>query len=150
MRYCHLIATTRRRKNIIKSLKKGNGSVIAEINEIEEMATKIYLELYTSQGVSNMQKVLGFVPDKVAVAMNTSLNVAYREEVKNALFQLFPSKVLGHGRSPAHFLCNDEVVKEVLHIVEGVDSAEYINNTYLVLIPKVKSPTSLPHFCTLA
>lgn len=86
-------------KNIIKSLKNGNGDVIAEINELEEMTTQFYSELYTSHGVSNMQKVLDFVPVKVTVAMNTSLNAAYREEVKNALFQMFPSKF----RDPVDF-----------------------------------------------
>ena len=70
------------------------------------------------------------------------------EEVKVALFQMFPTKALGPDGFPAHFqrhwdVCGGEVTKAVLNIVEGRESAESINDTTLVLIPKVKTPTLL-------
>ena len=40
-------------------------------------------------------------------------------------------------------MCGDEVTQVVLKIVEGKESAECINETILVLIPKVKNPTML-------
>lgn len=64
----------RRKKNLIKSLMRGNGDVVTEINELEEMATQFYLQLYTSEGVSNMQEVLDLVPTRVTPAMNTTLH----------------------------------------------------------------------------
>lgn len=47
-------------------------------------------------------------------------------------------------------VCGEEVIKVAPRIVEGVENAECINNTYLVLIPKVKSPTSLTKFCPIS
>uniref|UniRef100_A0A8R7QS42 Reverse transcriptase n=1 Tax=Triticum urartu TaxID=4572 RepID=A0A8R7QS42_TRIUA len=39
-----------------------------------------------------------------------------------------------------------DVTKVVLKIVDGTESAECINETILVLIPKVKNPTLLSQF----
>uniref|UniRef100_A0A453APP9 Reverse transcriptase domain-containing protein n=1 Tax=Aegilops tauschii subsp. strangulata TaxID=200361 RepID=A0A453APP9_AEGTS len=43
-------------------------------------------------------------------------------------------------------ICGDDVTKVVLKIVEGIESAACINETVLVLIPKVKNPTLLSQF----
>uniref|UniRef100_A0A453A7I6 Reverse transcriptase domain-containing protein n=1 Tax=Aegilops tauschii subsp. strangulata TaxID=200361 RepID=A0A453A7I6_AEGTS len=43
-------------------------------------------------------------------------------------------------------VCGDDVTKAVLEIVEGKESAKSINETVLVLIPKVKNPTLLSQF----
>ena len=57
---------------------------------------------------------------------------------------MFPIKALGPDGYPAHFFqhhwetCGDDVTRVVLKIVEGTESAECINSTILVLIPKVK------------
>jgi hypothetical protein len=73
-------------------------------------------------------------------------------EVKNALFQMFPTKTPGLDGFPAHFfqrhwdVCGEDVTRAVLSIVRGNESAESTNDTILVLIPKVKSPTLLSQF----
>uniref|UniRef100_A0A8R7QWR5 Reverse transcriptase domain-containing protein n=1 Tax=Triticum urartu TaxID=4572 RepID=A0A8R7QWR5_TRIUA len=65
---------------------------------------------------------------------------------------MFPIKAPGPDGYPAHFFqhhwdtCGDDVTKAVLRIVEGTESAESINDTILVLIPKVKNPTLLTQF----
>ena len=63
-----------------------------------------------------------------------------------------PTKAPGPDGFPAHFfqkhwgVCGEEVTKAVLAIVDGNESAEGINQTYLVLIPKVKNPSLLSQF----
>ncbi|XP_020153203.1 uncharacterized protein [Aegilops tauschii subsp. strangulata] len=93
-----------------------------------------------------MEQVLATVPRKVTPDMNLALNAPYsQEEVKNALFQMFPTKAPGPDGFPAHFfqrhweICKDEVTNVVLKIVEGNESAESINETVLVLTPKIAS-----------
>src|SRR3954471_3860358 len=74
------------------------------------------------------------------------------KEVKTALFQMFPTKAPGPDGFPAHFyqrhwdVCGDEVTNIVLRIVKGEESAASLNETILVLIPKVQSPTLLSQF----
>jgi hypothetical protein len=43
-------------------------------------------------------------------------------------------------------VCGNEVTQAVLSIVQGNETAESINDTCLVLIPKVKNPTVLSQF----
>uniref|UniRef100_A0A8R7TMB4 Reverse transcriptase domain-containing protein n=1 Tax=Triticum urartu TaxID=4572 RepID=A0A8R7TMB4_TRIUA len=43
-------------------------------------------------------------------------------------------------------ICGDEVTNVVLKTVEGTETAASINETVLVLIPKVKNPTLLSQF----
>ena len=74
------------------------------------------------------------------------------EEVKSALFQMFPTMSPGPDGFPSHFhqrhwdVCGEEITKAVLRIVKAEESAECINDTFLVLIPKVISPSLLSQF----
>lgn len=90
---------------------------------------------------------------KVTLAMNEVLTKPYsEEEVKRALFQMFPTKALGPDGFPAHFfqkqwhLCGEEITKIVIQILKGENSREEINRMFIVLIPKVLNPTSLSHY----
>ncbi|XP_073363635.1 uncharacterized protein [Aegilops tauschii subsp. strangulata] len=100
-------------------------------------------DLYMSEGLHDMERVLETVPTKVTQAMNEILSAPYtQKEVKPTLFQMYPIKAPGSDGYPAHFFqhhwdtCGDDVTKAVLRIVDGTESAECINDTILVLIPK--------------
>jgi hypothetical protein len=121
--------------------------------EMRTMTADIYKNLFTSEGVQDMHKVLDHVSRKVTQAMNHSLTRPYsNDEVKIVLFQMFPTKAPGPDGFLAHFfqrhwdICGKDVSRAVLDIVEGKESAETINETILVLIPKVKNPTLLLQF----
>jgi len=85
--------------------------------------------------------------------MNEGLLAPFeKEEVKIALFQMFPTKAPGPDGMPAHFfqrhweLCGDEVTAVVLRVLRGEDDPSIFNNTSIVLIPKVDSPEELGQF----
>lgn len=151
--FFHLRASRRRRKNQIKSLQLPDGRVSENKDELEEATTQFYENLYRTEGVQNMASVIDTVPRRVTDDMNSMLNAEYtQEEIKQALFQMFPLKAPGLDGFPAHFfqrhwdVCGAEVTKAVLRIVDGTESAECINDTLLVLIPKVKNPILLSQF----
>ena len=151
--FFHIRASRRRRRNRIARLKKPDGQVTENVQEMRDLATSFYRELYTSEGTSNMDAVLNTVPTKVTAAMNSSLLAAFSEkEVKEALFQMFPTKSPGPDGFPAHFfqrhwdLCGTEVTSIVLRILRGEDEATSINDTFIVLIPKVADPEELGQF----
>ncbi|XP_073353989.1 uncharacterized protein [Aegilops tauschii subsp. strangulata] len=142
--FFHLRASRRRRKNKIKALMRPDGSLTEDNQEMEGLVNAFYMNLYSSEGVQNMERVIDAVPRRVSEEMNVKLNAAYtQEEVKVALFQMFPVKSPGPDGFPAHFfqrhwgVCGEEVTNMVLRIVEGTESTESINETILVLIPKV-------------
>ncbi|XP_073357859.1 uncharacterized protein [Aegilops tauschii subsp. strangulata] len=75
--FFHLRASRRRRKNQIKMLQRPDGQMTENLTEMEALATSFYEDLYTSEGVSNMNEVLDTVPCKVTQAMNDILNAPY-------------------------------------------------------------------------
>jgi len=149
-KFFHLRASQRRRKNRIVKLKKADGQCTENEAEMGAMASEFYKTLYSSEGTTDMDQVLNTVPVKVTPAMNEGLVAPFgKEEVKVALFQMFPTKAPGQDGMPAHFfqhywdLCGDEVTEVVLRILRGEDDPSVINSTCIVLIPKVESPEEL-------
>jgi len=149
----HMRASMRRKKNMIKALENALGVNISDPAELRTLVTDFYKSLYTSAGVSNVDQVLQHVPTKVTQSMNEALVSPYtREEVKIALFHMAPTKAPGPDGFPAQFyqrhwdICGEEVTRAVLRIIRGEESAACVNDTVLVLIPKVMNPTLLSQF----
>jgi hypothetical protein len=65
---------------------------------------------------------------------------------------MFPTKAPGLDGFPAHFfqrhwdLCGSEVTSVVMRVLRGEDDPSLINNTFIVLIPKVASLEELGQF----
>ena len=88
-----------------------------------------------------------------APEMNRTLLDPYKEgEVKDALFQMFLTKAPGPDGFPAHFfqrhweLCGKEVTTIVLKLLNGKEEPTGVNETLIVLIPKVASPEEIGQF----
>jgi hypothetical protein len=118
------------------------------------MAHDFYEELYRSEATIGIEEVLSHVPRKVTGDMNASLNAEYTsEEVKTTLFQMFPTnKAPGPDGFPTHFFqkhwnpCDKELTEIVIRLLNGEDSLEGIDSTFIVIIPKVQNLTSLSQF----
>jgi hypothetical protein len=117
------------------------------------MAKSFYQNLYSSEGVTEMDEVLRCVPTRVDADMNSKLDAPFTaKEVKSALFEMYPTKAPGPDGFPAHFfqrnweVCGEEVTAAVLRVLKGQDSPGCINKTFIVLIPKVASPKELGQF----
>jgi hypothetical protein len=152
-RFFHLRASQRKKKNKITKLKKEDGSVTEDASKMGSVTTRFYKNLYRSEGTSDMEAVLNTVLVKVTPEMNVGLLRPFEEkEVKEALFQMFPTKALGPDGFLAHFfqrnweLCGIEVTSVVLRVLRGEDDPAQINKKFVVLIPKVASPEELGQF----
>lgn len=151
--FFHLRASQRKKRNKITRLKRVDGQFTENEQEMGELTVSFYKALYCSEGTENMETVLNTVPRKVTETMNQLLLAPFSElEVKEALFQMFPTKAPGPDGFPAHFfqhnwdLCGAEVTAIVLCILRGEDDPAVINNTCIVLIPKVARPEELGQF----
>ena len=149
-KFFHKKASARKAKNHIMELQRADGSMTSDQEEMAAMATSFYENLYASQNTIGLEEVISHIPVKVNGQMITMLNAPYtKEEVKSALFQMFPTKAPGPDGFPAHFfqrhwdLCGEEVTDMVLRVLSGDDSPEEINKTFIVLIPKIASPKKL-------
>lgn len=71
---------------------------------MENLATVFYKDLFSDEGTSGMEDVNDKVPTKVTTMMNDQLHVPYsNDQVKKAIFQMFPTKASGPDGYPAHF-----------------------------------------------
>ena len=100
------------------------------------MTNEFYENLYKSEGCIGIEEVLSHIPVRVDGNMNARLNAQYtKDEVKEALFQMFPTKAPGPDSLPAHFfqrhweLCGDEETGVIIRLLNGEDSLEDINRT---------------------
>ena len=86
-KFFHLRANQRKKRNKIRKLKKEDGSFTEVEEEMANLSTTFYRDLYTSEGTEDMDQLLDSVPVKVTGAMNDDLLKPFSpDEVKSALF----------------------------------------------------------------
>ena len=85
-RFFHLRASQRRRKNHITKLRKPDGQLTDNEDEMDALASAFYKELYTSEGADDMERVLSTVPPKVTTAMNEQLMTPFEKEEAKLCF----------------------------------------------------------------
>jgi hypothetical protein len=152
-RFFHLRASQRKRRNKISQLRKSDGEITDDPIAMASATNEFYRDLYRSEGTEEMEVVLDSVPVRVTREMNEGLvSTITNQEVRDALFQMFPTKAPGPDGLPAHFfqrhwsLCGEEITNIVLRVLRGEDDPAAFNKTYIVLIPKVANPEELGQF----
>jgi hypothetical protein len=125
--------------------------------ELEELAMNFYEHLFTAQENTYPEEVVQFVPSKVTPVMNGMLDAPFTAtEIEKALFMMHPHKAPGPDGFTAGFfqrhwgLIGPDVCAAVLTFLNGGDMPTIVNNTVLVLIPKVKTPQDLSQFRPIA
>jgi hypothetical protein len=102
--FFHLRASQIKKINRITRLTRPNGGVTQDDQEMADLTSTFYEDLYISEGVTNMGEVINVIPVKVTEQMNMDLLKPFEEhEFKTALFQMFPTKAPGPDGFPTHF-----------------------------------------------
>lgn len=150
-------AKARARSNRIQALKNSEGVLVYEQEQLEELANNFYQDLFSAQAGLETELVCQHVPRKVTDPMCEILEQAFLpEDVEKALFQMGPSKAPGPDGFAAGFfqrhwaLVKDSVTSAVLGFLNGGDMSNVVNQTVLVLIPKVANPQELTQFRPIA
>ncbi|XP_073357949.1 uncharacterized protein [Aegilops tauschii subsp. strangulata] len=95
-KYYQAQAAQRKRMNRISNLQRADGTMCATEEEDKTEIQSFYQALFTTQGFHEMDELLQYVPERVSMEMNTSLDKPFEaDEVKTTLFQMSPSKAPG-------------------------------------------------------
>uniref|UniRef100_A0A8I6XHE9 Reverse transcriptase domain-containing protein n=1 Tax=Hordeum vulgare subsp. vulgare TaxID=112509 RepID=A0A8I6XHE9_HORVV len=149
-RYFMAVASARRKKNRIKGLVKEDGTVVKEGNDLTNYVCSYFQGLFTSSMSGRLADLLDTVPARVTNDMNNIMSADFTcEEVKAALDHIGDLKAPGPDGMPSVVykrnwpLMGDQVVEEVLAVLNGGEIPAGWNDTVIVLIPKVKSPSRI-------
>jgi hypothetical protein len=142
-----------KRMNTITTLERQDGSVCENPEDVHGEIQGFYTNLYTSQGIPVMDELLALVPERLDNSARVNIDKDYtEEEIKMALFQMHPSKAPGVDGFTAGFfqrhwdLIREDLVRAVLGVLNGGEWLPHINETTIVLIPKVRHPQSIKQF----
>ncbi|KAL0011169.1 hypothetical protein SO802_006277 [Lithocarpus litseifolius] len=152
-KFFHSKATQRRKKNHISGIQNAHGQWVEELEEVVEVASDYFDNLFRPGVADQMEECLNAVPNKVIDNMQEVLLGEFTaEEVKEALFQMGPTKAPGPDGMNALFyqkfwhIVGDDVVSAILDFLNNGNMLPEINHTNIVLIPKVKNPQKMSEF----
>jgi hypothetical protein len=152
-RYFHRKATWRRKKNKIARLRKPDGTWTEDANEMGDLATSFFKQLYTRQDEVDPTELLNLFTQRVDDDMNATLCAPFSEkEISDALFQIGPLKAPGPDGFPARFLqhnwdlLKEDITKAVQAFFSSGVLPDEVNETAIVLIPKKNNPEELKDF----
>ncbi|KAL9682775.1 hypothetical protein QQ045_014583 [Rhodiola kirilowii] len=146
--YFHAKASQRRKRNRIDGLENDRGELCESEESIISIVTNYFNNIFESQGITqgrNWEREFENIPKVISVEMNQILTAPFSEsKVKRALFQIHPTKALGvDGFTALFFQSNwdvvgNDVVKVVLDCLNNDSLDAKLNETMIVLVPKVK------------
>ena len=156
-KYFQQKATWRRKKNTITRLKDGNGQWVEDKEGIQQMTTRFFKDLYTKDDKVAPQELIDMMQARVNEDMNNMLTKDFTEkEISDALFQIGPLKAPGPDGFPARFyqrnwdILKEDVVGAVKNFFADGIMPEGINDTTIVLIPKVENPEKITQYSPIS
>lgn len=117
------------------------------------MVRTFHSDLFRSEPHLEADQILQAIPVKIDQSTNEALcKPYYNEEIKEALFQMGPTKSPGPDGFPALFyqkhwtLLQEDICHAVRRFLEGEDIPEGLCDTIIILIPKIAKPEHLTNF----
>ena len=152
-KYFHRKALWRARKNHIKKLKREDGSWSTDQKEMQGMATSYFEHLFMRDDHTDPQEIVDLIEPVVTAQTNSDLCKEYSDEkIGNALFQIGPLKAPRPDGLPGCFfqrnwdLLKEDVIRAVKEFFSSGVMPPGVNDTCIVLIPKVPHPETLKDF----
>ncbi|XP_062021026.1 uncharacterized protein LOC133737505 [Rosa rugosa] len=150
--FFHRRAANRKRKNSILGLFDANGVWQEDDSGVEGVVTSYFSNMFTATPLDSeaIELTLAALQPCVTPEMNQKLCELYtEEEVRIALFQMYPTKSPGPDGMPPLFFQHywESIGKDVTMAVQSFlhtgSMLKQINFTHICLIPKVQQPETM-------
>ena len=152
-KFFHATASQRRRRNKMVGIQGADGMWQEKQEDIESTILIYFESIFKTDHPPQFGTSLGAIDQRVTRDMNESLVAEFKaEEVWRALIQMHPTKAPGpDGMSPMFYqqyweIVGPEVIKCVLDSLNTGVLPCGINDTYICLIPKMKSPQKITEY----
>jgi hypothetical protein len=152
-RFFHSKAVWPARKNRIKKLRDDNGEWQANSAVMGQMASDYFKNLFQAETSLQTAPLLEIFAENITSEMNEKLCMEFSDrEISDALFQIGPLKSPGPDGFPARFfqrnwgILKEEIIAAVREFFCTGVMPDGVNETTIVLIPKVDEPETLAEF----
>ena len=152
-KFFHATTSQRRRRNKIVGIQGADGIWQENQEDIGSTILEYFETIFKIDHPSQFGVSLGAIDQRVTRDMNESLVADFKaKEVWLALIQMHPTKAPGPNcMSPIFYqqyweIVGSEVIKCVLDSLNSGVLPCGINDTYICLIPKVKSPQKITEY----
>jgi hypothetical protein len=152
-KYFHLSTIIRRRRNKIDTIKSDLGEWITDRKEIRKHFLTHFTSQFCEEEVDFPTNLEELIPNSISDSENEELcRIPTPQEIKKTLFDMSAQKSPGPDGLPVLFYkkywgtVGNDVIRAVTNFFISGRLLREVNNTFLVLIPKVQNPTSVNHF----
>ncbi|MBA0587244.1 hypothetical protein Gorai_000376 [Gossypium raimondii] len=146
-------ATSKRKKNNIDRVKDINGCWKDNTNDICAATKEYFQNLFVSTLSKNEVLNLDYIEKNILGEMNKRLAKEFTvNEIKEAFNQMDPQKALGIDKLSESFFKENwkvvgvDIIKLWHEVVSGNRTVDSLNETIIVLIPKIKEPIDMTNF----
>lgn len=154
-KFFHRVATGHRRKLTIPGLINGHGDWVTSHSAVAQMVYQYFADLFTSSNPAqqDFDRLLASITTVLPTTVVAELQKPFStDEVRNALFDMAPSKAPGPDGFPVSFyqdfwpIIGDRVTAAVMDVLNNGADIQSWNHTIVALIPKVKHPQSVTQY----
>jgi hypothetical protein len=152
-KFFHQKSKWRARRNKVTKLRDVDGVIKTVPSEMERMSVSFFKSLYTRDPSVNGEVISNLTSELIDDDMNVKLCMEFTDvEISDALFQIGPLKAPGPDGFPARFyqknwdILKGDVIKAVRQFFISGVMPSGVNDTSIVLIPKVDDPMELKDF----
>ncbi|XP_059431505.1 uncharacterized protein LOC132165008 [Corylus avellana] len=152
-KFYHACANARRKSNTIYVIKDAEERLCTAEVEVQSAFINYFTDLFTSDSTGNTMHCLRPLNCWVTEEMNRSLLQPFtEEEVLFALSNMAPLKAPGPDGFPAEFfqknwhIVGKDICNAILESLQSGSMPEFLNFTHIVLIPKLKNPSSVSDY----
>ena len=144
--FFHARASARRKTNRISYLLREDGTRCEDREELKGMVRDFYTTLFSAERCDHIDDILEAIPCKIDQSINEMLCKPYTdEEIREALFQMGPTKAPGPDGFPALFyqrhwdFLQADICTAVRDFLQGDAIPDGLCDTTIVLIPKYQN-----------
>ncbi|CAN1227539.1 Putative ribonuclease H protein At1g65750 [Linum grandiflorum] len=152
-KFFHAVTTFKQQRAAISRLQDGNGDWISDPPTLRLEAKQYFQTLFTARQSAGWQAEFDNLPSLVSEETNRALAATItNEEIRKAVFDLGASQSPGPDGFGGHFYrkfwhaVGNDVCTAVKAFFTTNEIPDNWNDTHLVLIPKVPTPTSMSQF----
>ncbi|KAL4348725.1 hypothetical protein GQ457_17G008210 [Hibiscus cannabinus] len=148
--FFHAKASARRKKNVLMGLCDANDHWQTSTSDVLHIASDYFVDLFSAGPLVEVPAFLEHIPPSVTEDMNSALTPNFTSDGVSATFRgINPRKSPEIDGLPSGFfrqhwdILGEDFVSLCLDLLRGHADMASVNETVIVLIPKVDKPTSM-------